>query len=282
MKKEYLFLITIFCFLTLSVQSQSTTNISGLIQGPKGQPISYVNVGIVGTSTGTVSKEDGSYNLFFKNNTHENDTVRFSIIGYKSQSFLIEELKDQQTIILEEGIVELSEVVVRPNRTNQKTVGRSKTNGGRNVNFSIAKKPRQNLGAEIGKKFKVKNTPTQIESLAFYIRPNNFSATKFRISFYSIKKNMPDKHLTSQDIIVSVDDQKTGWIEVDLSDYDIFTKNDFIATVQWIDSSADGKKLGMPIRFPVFGKKHYYKFGSQAKWKRYKNMSISMTVGLAY
>jgi len=87
---------------------------------------------------------------------------------------------------------------------------------------------------------------------------------------------MPDKHLTDQDIIVLVDEKKTGWIEVDLSAYDIFTKSDFIATIQWIDFSTDGKRLAMPIRFPVFGKKHYYKFGSQAKWKRYKNMSISM------
>lgn len=275
-------LTTIFSFFILSTQAQTSTSFSGLIQDTNGEPISYVNVGIVGTSTGTVSKEDGSYRLFFKNNTNENDTVRFSIIGYESQSFLIKEMKDQQTVVLTEGVVELSEVVVRPNLSNQKIVGRSKTNGGRKVNFSIAKKPRQNLGAEIGKKFKVKNKPTQIESLSFFIRSNNFSGAKFRISFYSIKKNMPDQHLTNQDIIVSVDDKKTGWIEVDLSTYDIFTKKDFIATIQWIDSSEDGKTLAMPIRFPVFGKKHYYKFGSQAKWKRYKNMSISMTVGLAY
>lgn len=280
--KNLLFLTTIFSFLILSAQAQSPSSVSGLIQDANGQPISYVNVGIVGTSTGTVSKEDGSYSLFFKTNTNENDTVRFSIIGYESQTFLIKEMTDQQTIVLEEGVVELSEVVVRPNLSNQKIVGRSKTNGGRNVNFSIAKKPRQNLGAEIGKKFKVKNKATQIESLSFFIRSNNFSAAKFRISFYSVKKNMPDLHLTNQDIIVSVDDKKTGWIKVDLSGYDIFTKKDFIATIQWIDSSADGKTLAMPIRFPVFGKKHYYKFGSQAKWKRYKNMSISMTVGLAY
>ena len=280
--KKLLSFTTIFSFLILNLQTQIPASISGLIQDVNGQPISYVNVGIVGTSTGTVSKEDGSYSLFFKANTNQNDTVRFSIIGYESQSFLIKEMTDQQTIVLEEAVVELSEVVVRPSFSNQKIVGRSKTNGGRKVNFSIAKKPRQNLGAEIGKKFKVKNKATQIESLSFFIRSNNFSATKFRISFYSVKKNMPDQHLTNQDIIVSVDDKKTGWIEVDLSGYDIFTKKDFIATIQWIDSSEDGKTLAMPIRFPVFGKKHYYKFGSQAKWKRYKNMSISMTVGLAY
>jgi len=278
-----LLILTIFCCcLSLNASAQSATSTSGLIQDTKGNPISYVNVGIVGTSTGTVSKEDGSYSLFFKSNVNQNDTVRFSIIGYKSQSFLIKNIKDQQTIVLEEGVVELSEVVVRPQLTNQKTIGRSKTKGNRNVNFSIAKKPRQNLGSEIGKKFKIKNRPTQVQSLSFYIRSNNFSKAKFRISFYSVKKNMPDKHLTDQDIIVPVDDKKTGWIEVDLSGYDIFTKNDFIATIQWIDSSTDGKRLAMPIRFPVFGKKHYYKFGSQAKWKRYKNMSISMQVGLGY
>ncbi len=282
MKKKLVFFTVISCFLSLNTIAQLSNNISGLIQDANGVPISYVNVGIVGTSTGTVSKEDGSYRLFFKENVHQNDTVRFSIIGYKSQSFLIKEMQDQQTIVLEEGVVALSEVVVRPQLSNQKIIGRSKIKGNRNVNFSIAKKPRQNLGSEIGKKFKVKNKPTQIQSLSFYVRSNNFSAAKFRISFYSVKKNMPDKHLTDQDIIVAVDEKKTGWIEVDLSTYNIFTNNDFIATIQWIDSSEDGKRLALPIRFPVFGKKHYYKFGSQAKWKRYKNMSISMRVGLGY
>jgi len=280
--KKLLFLTITSCFLTLTAQTQSFTNISGLIQDANGNPISYVNVGIVGTSTGTVSKEDGSYSLFFKNNIKQNDTLRFSIIGYESQSFLIKDMKDQQTIILQDAIFELGEVVVRPQLSNQKSIGRSKVKGNRNVNFLIAKKPRQNMGAEIGKKFNIKNTPTKIQSLRFYIRANKFSSAKFRIAFYSTKKNMPDKNLINQDIIVTVNDKKTGWIDVDLTTYDIFTKDDFIATVQWIDSSGDGKGLSMPIRFPVFGKKHYYKYGSQANWKRFKNMSISMTVGLAY
>jgi len=280
--KNILFLTTIYCFLTLIAHAQSEANISGLVLDANGIPLSYVNIGIVGTSTGTISKEDGSYRIFLKTTINKNDTLRFSIIGYKSQSFLLKDIKDQQTIILEKAIFELNEVVVRPQLLNQKSIGHFKTKGNRNVNFLISKKPRQNMGAEIGKKFKIKNISTKVQSLRFFIRSNNFSAAKFRILFYSVKKNMPDKHLTDKDIIVMVNEKQTGWIDVDLSSYDIFTKKDFIATIQWIDSSTDGKSLAMPIRFPVFGKKHYYKYGSQAKWKRFKNMSISMTVGLAY
>ncbi len=278
-----IFLLTfIIVFLSINAQSQTEKSISGIIQDVDGKPISYVNVGIVGTSTGTVSQENGNYNLYYNNTISDNDTVRFSIIGYKSQSFLIKNIKDQKTVILKDDIFELNEIVVRPKFSNSKVIGRSKTKGNRNVNFSIARKPRQNLGSEIGKKFKIKKRTTQIESLRFYIRSNNFSSAKFRISFYSIKKKKPHAHLTDKDIIVTIKDKKTGWIDVDLSTYDLYTDKDFIATIQWIDASKDGKRLAMPIRFPVFGKQHFYKFGSQAKWKRYKNMSISMTVGLAY
>jgi len=96
--KSILSLIIIFCFCSGNASAQSATSTSGLIQDANGNPISYVNVGIVGTSTGTVSKEDGTYRLFYKSNVNQNDTLRFSIIGYQSQSFLIKEIKDQQII----------------------------------------------------------------------------------------------------------------------------------------------------------------------------------------
>jgi len=83
---------------------------------------------------------------------------------------LIKEIKDKQSIVLEKDIIELSEIIVHPDLSNKKMIGRTKTKGNRNVNFSIANKPRQNLGAEIGKKFKIKNVPTKVESLSFFIR----------------------------------------------------------------------------------------------------------------
>lgn len=274
--------IILLFFFSLSAAAQSDTNISGIIQDTEGKFISYVNVGIVGTRTGTVSNEDGTYQIFFNSTINENDTMRFSIIGYKSQSYPIKDMRDQQTIILEEETFDLSEIVVRPELTNRKTLGRTKSSGNLIVNFSLAKKPRQNMGAAIGKKFRVKNVSTKIENIRFYIRSNNFGDAKFRVSFYSVKKNKPDKHIIADDIIATVRDKKTGWVEVDLTTYDIYTKNDFIATIQWVDSSSDGTSLAMPLLMPAIGVKHYYKFGSQSKWKRFRNMSTCMTVGLAY
>jgi len=48
--KNLLFLTITYCFITLTAQAQTTTNVSGLVQDTNGNPISYVNVGIVGGS----------------------------------------------------------------------------------------------------------------------------------------------------------------------------------------------------------------------------------------
>lgn len=280
--KQSILLAAVIFFIPLMICAQDERNITGFIQDEQGNPIAYVNVGIVGTSIGTISEEDGNFSLFLSNSTKPNDLLRFSMIGYKSQSFLIKDLKDEQNITLEEAVFELNEIVIRPDISNKKVIERSKIKGNRNVNFSIAQKPRQNLGSEIGKRFNIKKQLTQIETLKFYIRSNNFSSAKFRISFYDIKDKLPHKNLFNQDILVTVSNKETGWIELDLTEYDLYTENDFIASIQWIDASADGKNLAMPIRFPVIGNQHFYKFGSQAEWRRFKNMSISMTVGLAY
>jgi len=281
MKKSILIQLFLFCLSTL-IFGQTEKTISGKVTSNSGDVLSYVNIGIIGTSIGTVSATDGTFTLYLKKEVTTLDTLRFSIIGYDSQSFALSETSETMDVTLKQSIFDLEEILVKPNFTKSRTTGRSKVKGNRNVNFSIGKKPRQNLGAEIGKKFNVKKKLSQIEQLRFYIRTNNFKEVKFRILFYNIKKGKPHKLLTDQDIIVTITDKQTGWITVDLTQYELLTKKNFIATLQWIDASDDGKYLAMPISFPVFGKHHYYKFGSQAKWKHFRNMSVSMDVRLGY
>lgn len=280
--KKILFIQIIICCLTTITFAQSNKTISGTVTDDSGEALSYVNIGIVGTSTGTVSEADGTFTLYLQKEIMALDTLRFSMIGYDSKSFALSQTSDTMHVKLKQSIFDLEEILVKPTFAKSRTTGRSKVKGNRNVNFSIGKKPRQNLGAEIGKKFNVKKRLSQIEQLRFYIRTNDFQEAKFRVLFYSLKKGKPHKLLNEQDIVVTISNQQTGWITVDLSEYELLTKENFIATLEWIDASDNGKYLAMPISLPVFGSHHYYKFGSQAKWKHFRNMSVSMEVRLGY
>ena len=276
-------LLLLFSGLALPQIVSGQETISGMVRTKNNIALSYANIGILGTSTGTVSDDEGNFTLYLSAQVSAKDTLRISRIGYKSQSFALTELKNKLEVTLEEEVFELEEVIVKPKFSNTKVAGRTKVRGKMQVNFSISKKPRQNLGSEIGKKFKIrKRKTTQVEKLRFYIKSNNFSSAKFRIQFYSVKKGKPHKLLSDRDIIVNVNDKKTGWVEVDLTEYEILTNKHFIATLQWIDASSDGTNLAMPINLPVFGSHHYYKFGAQAKWKHFRNMSATMNVTLAY
>ncbi|MFK7806776.1 MAG: carboxypeptidase-like regulatory domain-containing protein [Saprospiraceae bacterium] len=276
-------LILSSAFLFLSLIGFAQQSINGTVNTSDNKELSYVNIGIVGTTTGTVSDDHGKFTLYLNAVPKATDTLRFSRIGYKSQSFALVEISEELNVLLEEEAFELDEIVVKPKFSNTKVSGRTKVKGKMHVNFSIAKKPRQNLGSEIGKKFKVRRKrTTQVEVLRFYIKNNNFSSAKFRVQFYSVKRGKPHKLLSDRDIIVNVNDKKTGWVEVDLRDYEVLTKKNFIATLQWIDASSDGTNLAMPINLPVIGSHHYYKFGAQAKWKHFRNMSATMNVTLAY
>lgn len=279
--------INIFLLLSINCAVLAQTTISGTLYSnstnTETAKLAYANIGILHTSLGTVSDEKGNFTLYLKEAQQATDTLRISLIGYKSQSFRLSEITDSLEVYLEKEIFELAEVIVKPKFSNTKITGRQKANGRMGVNFSLSKRPRQNLGVEIGKKFKVKKRKTnQVESLRFYIRSNDFEEVKFRLLFYKVKRGKPGKYLTDQDIIITVKNKKTGWVEVDLRQYDIITNKSFIATLQWIDASEDGRSLSMPIKLPIFGSHHYYKYGSQAKWKHFRNMSATMNVTLAY
>lgn len=282
MKISTLCIMILFsCLLLTKIEAQQVIN--GQIKNTAGQELAYVNIGIVGTSTGTVSDEGGKFSLYLSESNTPRDTLRVSMIGYKSESFSLAEVSDSLFIQLEDDVFILEEIVVKPQFVNAKTVGRKKVSGNMNVNFALAKKPRQNLGAEIGKQFKVKGKKTtKVESLRFYIRANDYEMAKFRLLFYTVKKGKPSKYLSDKDIIITIKNKQSGWIEVDLRDYDIITNKTFIASLQWIDASEEGRNLAMPIDLPVLGSHHYYKFGSQAKWKHFRNMSAAMNVTLAY
>lgn len=84
-----------------------------LINSKDSSPIPFANILIKGTQTGTVSNEDGEFEL--SEAQAENDyTIVISVIGFKTKEVqLSKDRKDSNLIIpLEENVLELQEVVV--------------------------------------------------------------------------------------------------------------------------------------------------------------------------
>ena len=272
-----------FLLLASTLSAQENIQLSGIVTDNNGQSLDYVNIGVLGTDVGTVSDQDGKYTLILKPVIGVEDSICFSIIGYESKFFILKNLlaKSDHNIELSEKIFDLSEVVVKPEFANLKEKGSAKTSSKRNVNFAISQIPNQNLGSEIGKRFKIKKQ-SFLESYKFYISQNDFDTVGFRINVYEMKNGKPGDLILKENILYEIQNQKTGWVEINLAPYNIYANENIIVSLSWIYHSEKGNRLKLPISFPVINGFHYYRFAARDKWKKFKNMSTPMLLKYSY
>lgn len=276
MKKKQLILFTfLYSFIVFSQEK----TIKGIVTDSLKNPIQYVNVGVLNKPLGTLTNANGEFILNVDNSMNL-DTLKISCLGYKSKEMKVESLinnKSKIQISLANYIENLDEVVITSSKLKMYNEGKEKTKTSASVIFANPNFVNQNLGSEIGRKFSLgTKKPSILTHFKFFIRENNFELVKFRINIYSINNNRPVKKLFGSNIIVDVNTKGKGWVNVDLTNYDIKTQEDVIVTVEWLEGSKDGNRLNLPIIIPSFGSTHYYKFGSQAKWQKYSNLSSSM------
>ena len=275
-------IVLIALFFSISISAQEIIIKGKINDAATEKPLAYANIGLVNTSSGTVSSPQGEFVLHLPQDITTQSIIRVSYLGYLTQDFTIEDF-DQKEIIeinLQQDAYTLSVVEVRPRLVNSRTIGHQKMTTSRYTNFAIGNKTNQNLGAAIGRKFKLDEDANFIDSFGFYIAQNNFEEVKFRVNIYALTNGKPDKVLNKKDIIVSVKDKKTGWTEISLAECGTIKETEIAVVIEWIYHSEAGSRLALPISFPAIGT-HFYKFGSQGKWKRFRGMSTAMYLKVA-
>ncbi|NJK98116.1 MAG: hypothetical protein HC905_27260 [Bacteroidales bacterium] len=284
----YRFIIFPFLFIQFCGYSQSIT-IKGIVTDTVRQPIEFVSIGIIDKPIGTVSNKVGFFNLIVnKKLLVNNDSLRFSMIGYFPKTISLSDIfehkkeNDQFSVTLNEKIEHLNEVVISQNRQKTEVLGsHSKSLLNMFVNFSISEIPNQNLGSEIGRKFAIRNKNTQLKTFRFFLDQNNFDTVKFRLNIYSMKSFKPDENIMNSNVFIDIFNKKTGWFDVDLTPYSLVVSDDIVVSVEWISKSQKGDLLSLPIIMPTTHV-HFYKFGSQNKWKRYNSMTTYMELAIKY
>ena len=258
----------------------SQTNIlqGQLRDAESGEAIGYVSIGIPGSNVGTVSKPDGSFELVIP--AEAPDSVAFSCIGYARR---VVAMRDAQAlahsgISLQPALLTLREVIISPSKeTKVRVLGMEKTGTAMSVNFALNNRVNQNLGSEVGRLFKIREA-AQLEAFRFFVAANNFDTVQFRINVYIADHKQPGDNLAKNNIIVTLANRKSGWVEVDLRSWDIRTDQPVVVSVEWVYAAGKGNYLSLPIGMPRPGNTHYYKYGSQNRWKIFNMMSAAMTL----
>jgi len=280
---KYYFTFITFFFTIIFGFSQNEIILNGKVFSENNEPLAYVNIGVIDTRLGTISSENGKFTLYLTEEIDSQSIVRFSYLGYEMQDFTIKEVlqMEEVNIILKEDAFTLSMIEVRPEPTQFKTIGTERTDTKMFNNFAINRQPNQNLGASVGRRFNIGKKNAFLEKFTFYIVSNNYDEVRFRVNVFSIKNGRPDKNLNARDLIITITEKAKGWVEVDLSNQNIRLEEDVIVALEWIYHGEKGGTLSLPMNIPAFGT-HYYKYGSQDKWKVFRAMSTAMTLQYSY
>ncbi|MEM9885510.1 MAG: carboxypeptidase-like regulatory domain-containing protein [Bacteroidota bacterium] len=276
-------ILLLFCFANTKLFASTISNeivLKGIVKDAKtSSALPYVNIGLIGTSTGTISAPNGHFELYLKQDSSA-QIIRFSHLGYEDLDLNLNNTNVEDTLFVQLLATSIELPIVEVNSAIKKShqMGYEKSETRRNVYFAIGNQPNQNLGASIGKKFKVKEGIFQLDTLAFFIRHNNFDTVRFRINIQTVENGQPADFLHEEEIIKEVVAQQTGFIEVGLEEYDLLLNQNFVLSIEWIYSSQNGKYLQLPIALPVLGATHYYRYGSQNKWKIFRGMSSTIYV----
>ncbi len=243
----------------------SAQQYSGIIAdaGTK-EPLPFVNIGIPKKTVGTVSQLDGTFKLHLDEGLN-NDTIRISIIGYKTKlisvaKFIAQINANNSTFYLEEDIKELSEVTIRPRNMKTVELGNNFDKPSISAGFTT-----DDLGSEIGTVMKVKDGKTYyLKSCGFNFARIEYDSIIFRVDIYALEKGLPGALLQSLPIYVTAykNQQK---INVDLMPFDIKIEEDFVLSLEWLQDLPD-KKTAVMFCAGFFGNKIVYRQTSQADW----------------
>jgi hypothetical protein len=198
--------------------------------------IGFVNVGIIGKNIGTVSDESGNFtiNLDWIN---ENDSLRFSMIGYESKTFPAGRLrKDSVKIVyLNPKLYDLEEVKVIYHRPRITRIGAEVTSGlssGFGYNF---------LGSEFGIKVNIKR-PVRLMDLNLNVASCTFDTVTYRLNIYQSVNQTEYRNILKEPIYLSFTKDKIYKpVTFDLVKYSVIVEGNVIIALELFKDLGDGK-----------------------------------------
>ena len=243
------------------------------------QPVPYVSIGIINKASGTVSNVNGEFKIDLDANITDNDTLKFSSIGFESRAFLVGELKIKfkdtpLSISLKKAVNQLKQVIVYSNRGHEKILGYETTSKLLGLGFNAS-----GMGAQGGVRIPIKHQNTNIESFSFFIIQNTFEHLAFRVNIYEMEDGKPGKSILNDNVIVKIDDKQSGKITVDLTPYNINVDKDVLISLEWLEARPAANAV-LNVAAVLFGSS-YFRPASQDKWIK-KRTGLGLSVKVNY
>lgn len=274
--------VTLFLFYLGHTNAQKDFR-GRVIDGKTNEPISFVNIGIIEKGVGTVSDEEGLFHLYLEPNKFESNTqILFSALGYETLYISISDIKfvnnQYPDIILKPSLVKLNEVVVsnKGERFIADNIG-YRNYGVKNYGYwkdNIA------LGGELATRIVAKKGLRRLNQFEFEVWHNPSDSLLLRVNIYEDDGTIgkPGTNLnTSGENILTVVKKDDRIIKVDLNPFDIYTKSDFIISLELLKVYGE-EDLGLILSATLNGYGSYRKYASQDKWEWLSDLNMAYYV----
>jgi CarboxypepD_reg-like domain len=223
--------------------------------------IAYVNIGIIGKNVGTVADQSGNFSIEL-DNIYSNDSIRFSMIGYESKSFLVSSFKENSinTIFLNPKSYYLTEVKVFYHRIKKIRIGTPVTSQALKSGFA-----ENNLGSELGINVKVKGQ-VKLENINLNVATCTYDSVTYRLNIYQIVNDTEYKNILTKPIYISFSKDKIiKPITFDLRKYSITIEGNVLITLELYKDQGEGRLLFYTQYFTGYT---YHKKTSEGKWTK--------------
>ncbi len=220
----------------------------------------FVNIGVLHKRIGTVSNEDGFFNIDLAG-AIVTDTVKFSCIGYDDLIFSVEDLRRRTTPVpLKQKQTQLAIVVVKPQYLKSMELGvHTETDivtGGFTSN---------DLGSELATVLQYnKKKPAFLKKVFISVAESSYDSLLFRVNVYAIKNGLPDNNILPEAVYIK-SAIKNGVVEVDMTKYDISFTKPIAISIEWLKDMGEGK-LYFSSKF--FKGQSFSRKTSQAVWEK--------------
>jgi hypothetical protein len=223
--------------------------------------IGFVNIGIIGKNIGTVSDESGNF-IINLDSIYNNDSLRFSMIGYASKSFLISQFKENviKDIYLSPRNYNLQEVVIKSvyRKPREIRLGTPVTSNDLRSGFA-----NNDLGSELGIKVNVKGL-VKLLDLNLDVAICTFDSVNYRLNIYQIVNQTEYKNILTEPVYISFSKDKINKVVTfDLRKYSIIIKGNLLITLELYKNLGEGKLL---FRTEFFMGTTYHKKTSEGTW----------------
>ena len=215
-------------------------NKSGIVLSTETQAgIGFVNIGIIGKNIGTVTDIKGNYSLKL-DKIYDNDSIRFSVIGFESGTYLVRDFRNDSTntIYLKPVTYQLKEVKVNYRRHREIQIGEKVTSGNLVSGFFS-----NDLGAEMGIKVYIKR-PIKLSDINLNVAVCTFDSVSYSLNIYESIHDKDYRKILHQPVYISFSKDKISKvITIDLRKHLIEINGNVMITLELYKDPGKGSLL---------------------------------------